>query len=75
MAYTTLSGWKHGYAFTLSMVQKELTAQGRSRSIKEIKHAIEVMSSCIISLYKENNEVWKGRYFTRPSLQLTVMNI
>lgn len=46
--------------FTLSMIQKELTARGRSRSRNEIKHAIEVMSSSVITLYKEGTEVWKG---------------
>jgi len=46
--------------FSLSMVQKELKIRGRSRSIKQIKHAIEVMSSCIITLCHGNKEVWKG---------------
>ncbi len=46
--------------FTLRMIQKELTKRGKSRDIKEIKHAIDVMSSCIITLYKEGKEVWKG---------------
>lgn len=46
--------------FTLKMVQKELKARRRSRSIKEIKHAIEVMSSCILTFYKDGKEVWKG---------------
>ncbi len=46
--------------FTLSMIQKELSARGRSRSITEIKHTIEVMSSCILTFYKDGKEVWKG---------------
>ncbi len=46
--------------FTLSLIQKELKNRGRSRSRNEIKHAIEVMSSCVITLYKEEKEVWKG---------------
>ncbi len=46
--------------FTLKMVQKELSSRGRSRSITEIKHTIEVMSSSILTLYKEGVEVWKG---------------
>lgn len=46
--------------FTLRMVQRELKARGRSRSITEIKHAIEVMSSCILTFYKEGKETWKG---------------
>jgi formyltetrahydrofolate hydrolase len=32
--------------FTLGMIQKELKNRGRSRDKKQIKHAIEVMSSC-----------------------------
>lgn len=46
--------------FTLKMVQKELRARGRSRDINQIKHAIEIMSSCIITLYNNGKEVWKG---------------
>ncbi len=46
--------------FTLSMVQKELTERERSRNRNQIKQAVEVMSSCIITLYKEGKEIWKG---------------
>lgn len=46
--------------FTLSMIQKELKARGRTRDRNQIKHAIEVMSSCVITLYKEGKEIWKG---------------
>lgn len=46
--------------FSLSMLHKELKIRGRSRSRNEIKHSIEVMSSCIITLFKEEKEVWKG---------------
>lgn len=46
--------------FSLSMLYKELKARGRSRNRNEIKHAIEVMSSCVITLYKEDKEIWKG---------------
>ena len=46
--------------FSLKMVQKELKARGRSRSIDQIKHAVEVMSSCMIFLSKEGTEIWKG---------------
>lgn len=46
--------------FTLSMIQKELKARGRSRDRNQIKHAIEVMSSCVMTLYKEKKEIWKG---------------
>ncbi|GJL71986.1 MAG: hypothetical protein NMNS01_11850 [Nitrosomonas sp.] len=46
--------------FSLSLVQRELKLRGRTRSRNEIKHAIEVMSSCILTLYKQGKEVWKG---------------
>lgn len=46
--------------FTLSLIQKELKVRGKSRSRNEIKHAIEVMSSCLLTLYREGKEVWRG---------------
>lgn len=46
--------------FTLSMIKKELKARGKTRSLNEIKHSIEIMSSCLITLYKEGKEVWRG---------------
>ena len=47
-------------AFTLGLLQKELKNRGRSRSISQIKHAITVMSRCVITLIKEGREVWTG---------------
>jgi hypothetical protein len=46
--------------FTLKMIQKELKARGRSRDINQIKQAIEVMSSTILTFYNNGKEVWKG---------------
>lgn len=46
--------------FTLKMIYKELLARGRSRSIAEIKNAIQVMNKCNIALYKGEKEVWSG---------------
>ena len=46
--------------FSLSMIQRELAARGRERNRNEIKHAIEVMSSCVITFYNGEKEVWKG---------------
>ena len=46
--------------FTLRMIYKELKARGKTRSIAEIKHSIEVMSSCIITFYHGKKEIWKG---------------
>lgn len=46
--------------FSLRMIHKELKANGRTRSIEEIKHAIEVMSKCNITLMQDNKEIWCG---------------
>ena len=46
--------------FSLSMVHKELKSRGRERNRNQIKHAIDVMSSCILTFYNEDKEVWKG---------------
>jgi hypothetical protein len=46
--------------FTLRMISKELKARGRSRSITEIKKAINIMSGCNITYYKDGKEVWSG---------------
>ena len=64
------SSQNHGYhdpknleswvKFSLSMIYKELKARGRTRSRNEIKHALEVLSSCILKVYKNDEEIWKG---------------
>lgn len=46
--------------FTLSMIHKELKNKGRERNRSQIKHAIDVMSSCVITLYEDAEEIWKG---------------
>jgi len=46
--------------FSLSLIQKELKKQNRSRSLQEIKHGIEIMSSCVMTLLVEGREVWRG---------------
>lgn len=46
--------------FSLQMIKRELQAKHRSRSIDEIKHAVEVMASCVLTLSKDGKEVWKG---------------
>lgn len=46
--------------FTLRMIEKQLKGRGRSRSVKQIKHAIQVMSSSVITMTHEGKEVWKG---------------
>lgn len=46
--------------FTLSMILRELKARGRERNRQQIKHAIAVLSGCIITLYQDGKEVYKG---------------
>ncbi len=46
--------------FTLRMIQKELKARDRTRDIAQIKHAIEVMSKCVLTYYQNDKEVWNG---------------
>lgn len=46
--------------FSLSMIYRELQSRGRTRSRNEIKHAIEVMNKCNISLFKDKKEIWSG---------------
>jgi hypothetical protein len=46
--------------FTLSMICRELKARGRERNRQQIKHAIAVLSGCIITLYQDGKEVYKG---------------
>lgn len=52
--------------FSLNMIHRELKSRGRSRSIVQIKHALQVMSKCIITLSKKENcgkkfsQVWQG---------------
>ena len=46
--------------FTLRMIQKQLKERGRDRNIREIKHAIQVMSRCNLTYYIDGSEVWNG---------------
>lgn len=46
--------------FTLSMISKELRAMNCGRDRKAIKHALAVMSGCILTLYRGKKEVWRG---------------
>lgn len=46
--------------FSLRMIQRELKKRGKTRSIPQIKHAIEVMSTSIINLSIEGEELWRG---------------
>ena len=46
--------------FSLSMLEKELKNKGKTRNRNQIKQAIKVMSSCIITLYRNGDEFWSG---------------
>ena len=46
--------------FTLRMIQKELKTRNRDRNLTQIKHAIEVMSKCVLTYYQNGREVWNG---------------
>lgn len=46
--------------FSLRMIQSELKARNKTRDINQIKKSIEVMSSCILTLSKDGDEIWKG---------------
>lgn len=46
--------------FSLSMIQRELAARGRTRDRNQIKHAIEVMNKCNIAFFKDGKELWSG---------------
>ena len=46
--------------FTLRMLHKELKARGKTRSLDQIKHAIAVMSRCVIQVSNDQEEEWQG---------------
>lgn len=48
--------------FSLSLLQRELAIRGHSRNLLQIKHAINVISSCILTLYRKGKEIWKGSF-------------
>lgn len=54
---TNLETWVR---FSLSMIKKEMEAQGCTRSFAEIKKAITIMSECNINVLKNNSSVWSG---------------
>ena len=46
--------------FSLSMVHRELKKRGRARDRNQIKHAVEVLSRCVLILYQDGKEVYSG---------------
>lgn len=46
--------------FSLSKLHKELKERNRERNRDQIKRSIEIMSKCIITVYCEDQEVYRG---------------
>lgn len=46
--------------FTLGMLCRELKARGKTRSRVQIKHAIAVLSRCVLTLYQDSKEIYSG---------------
>lgn len=52
--------------FSLYMISKELKNRGRTRSLNQIKQALQVMNKCAITLYKKDlnkkkfSTIWQG---------------
>lgn len=46
--------------FTLGMLYRELKVRGRARNRDQIKHAIAVLSRCVLTLYQDKKEVYSG---------------
>lgn len=53
--------------FSLNMIYRELKSRGRTRDLDQIKHALQVMSKCVITLSKKEpggrkfTQVWQGQ--------------
>ena len=53
--------------FSLNMIHRELKSRGRTRSLDQIKNALQVMSKCIITLSKKEPgtkkfaQMWQGQ--------------
>ena len=46
--------------FTLRMIYKELKTRGKQRNLSQIKHAINVMSLCVLTVTVKEKEAWRG---------------
>lgn len=51
--------------FSLQMIRKELKARGKTRSLHEIKHSIDILSTSVIRLYEEGDDT---PVYTNPIL-------
>ncbi len=46
--------------FSYSMIRRELGQRGCSRNYPEIKHSLEIMSKCILTVYEGEEEIYTG---------------
>lgn len=46
--------------FSYSMIRRELEQRGCSKPYNEIKHSLEVMSKCILTVYEDGEEIYTG---------------
>ncbi len=46
--------------FSYSMIKRELEQRGCSRNHPEIKHSLEIMSKCILTVYEDEKEIYTG---------------
>lgn len=46
--------------FSLRMIHKDLKSKKKERNISQLKHAIEIMSSCVITVSQEGHEIYRG---------------
>lgn len=46
--------------FSLRMIYRELKNRGKTRDLTQIKHAIEVMSSCVITVEQDGKIIYRG---------------
>lgn len=46
--------------FSYGMINKELRKNKCSRTHKQIKHSLEIMSKCILTVYEDNEEIYTG---------------
>ncbi len=49
--------------FSLSMINIELRKHGASRTIAQIKHSLEIMSKCVLTVFKNEERIYTGAIF------------
>lgn len=46
--------------FSYSMIRRELKRVKKERTYKEIKHSLDIMSKCVLTLWEGKTEIYKG---------------